>query len=256
MSRKALFVGATASGAAAVALVAGWLLFLRDRAEPVAVGDAVTSFREETETAPSGPSPVPAGVYVYDTAGFERTDALTGVTHRYPRRSTITVTADPCGARLRWDVLRGRSTTWTFCVRAGGWWLASQDERHTFFGRTERTTYVCENTPLRPAGDPVGARWPVACGTGTAEERGRASVVGRERLRVGGRLVATVHVRKVTSFTGAIRGETTHDLWLARETGVPVRLVMVSRTTNDSAVGDVHYEEEVSLQLLTLVPRR
>jgi hypothetical protein len=256
MPRKALFVAASAAGAAAVALGAAWLVFLRDTAEPVAVGEVVTSFREETETTPSAPSPVPEGVYVYATEGYEKTDALTGVTHRYPRRSTITVTADPCGVRLRWDVLRGRSTTWTFCLRSGGWWLASQDERHTFFGRTERTTYVCEDTPIRPAGDPPGARWRVACGTETAAERGRGSIVGRERLRVGGRSVATVHVRKVTSFSGAIRGETTHDLWLARETGVPVRLVMVSRTTNASAVGDVRYEEEVSLRLLSLAPRR
>jgi hypothetical protein len=31
---------------------------------------------------------------------------------------------------------------------------------------------------------------------------------------------------------------------------------MTSRTTNDSPVGDVHYEEDVSLRLRSLVPRR
>ena len=31
---------------------------------------------------------------------------------------------------------------------------------------------------------------------------------------------------------------------------------MVSRTTNDSPVGDVHYEERVTLRLTSLAPRR
>jgi hypothetical protein len=31
---------------------------------------------------------------------------------------------------------------------------------------------------------------------------------------------------------------------------------MISRTTNDSPVGDVHYEEDVVLRLLSLRPRR
>jgi hypothetical protein len=37
---------------------------------------------------------------------------------------------------------------------------------------------------------------------------------------------------------------------------MPVRIVMVSRTTNDSPVGDVHYEEDVTLLLMSLTPRR
>ncbi len=41
--------------------------------------------------------------------------------------------------------------------------------------------------------------------------------------------------------------------WLV---GVPVRVVMVSRTTNDSAVGDVHYEEDVTLLLTSLTSKR
>jgi hypothetical protein len=158
--------------------------------------------------------------------------------------------------RMRWDVLKGRSTEWTLCVADGGWTLASQDERHTFFGRTERTTYACENTPIRPAGDRPGTRWPVACGTDSVDEGGSGRVVGLERLRVGGRLVQTVRIRRVSTFAGTTRGRTTHDLWFARASGVPVRLRLVSRTTNDSAIGDVHYEEDVTLRLVSLAPRR
>jgi hypothetical protein len=239
----------------AVAGFAAWFLLFRDVAEPTTVGEAVTSFRNDTDRAP-GTSPVPAGVYVYATDGFEKTDALTGVTHRYPPRSTITVTKDPCGVRMRWDVLKGRSTTWTFCIGASGWSVASQDERHTFFGNTERTTYVCSNAPLRPAGDAPGTTLPIACATSSAEERGTERVVGRVAVPVGTKAVEAVHLRKTSSFTGEIRGSSKYDFWLDRKSGVPVSITMVSRTTNDSPVGDVHYDEVVTLRLISLTPRR
>jgi len=253
---RAWLIAAGVVGGLALAIVAAWYLLLRDVAEPVGVEEAVTSFRTETEPTPGAPSPISEGVYVYTTDGFETTDALTGVRHRYPRESTIAVRAAECGATLVWRVLRGRSTEWTYCTTPEGWELASQDERHTFFGRTERTTYTCEDTPIRPAADTAGTSWDVSCGTDTAEETGTATVIGRERLRVGDTSVPTVHVRKTASFTGEIRGSTTHDIWFARETGVPVKIVMVSRTTNDSPVGDVHYEEDVTLRLTSLTPRR
>ena len=63
-------------------------------------------------------------------------------------------------------------------------------------------------------------------------------------------------VRKVTRFTGEIRGTARHDIWFDVTSGVPETIVMVSRTTNDSPVGDVHYEEDVTLLLTSLTPRR
>ncbi len=63
-------------------------------------------------------------------------------------------------------------------------------------------------------------------------------------------------IRKTTRFTGGIRGVARHDLWFDSKSGVPVRVVMVSRTTNDSAVGDVHYEEDVTLLLTSLTSKR
>jgi hypothetical protein len=249
--------GLIASGVVGVVVLAGlgaWLALFRDTAEPVSVEDAVTSFRTETE-ATSGPSPIMPGVYVYSTSGYEKTDALTGVTHRYPSRSTITVAAAECGMSLTWRVLKGRSTEWTICVTDEGWDLRSQDERHTFFGNTERTTYVCENTPIRPL-DPSLTSWSVSCSTGTARESGVARVVSGGTLGVGDTLFPVRHVRKTTTFSGEIRGSARYDFWFHGRLGVPVRLAMVSRTTNDSPVGEVQYEEDVVLTLRSLRPRR
>ncbi len=75
-------------------------------------------------------------------------------------------------------------------------------------------------------------------------------------LRVGDTLFPTLHVRKTTTFAGAIRGSARYDFWFHARLGVPVRIVMISRTTNDSPVGDVHYDEDVRLTLLSVRPRR
>ena len=253
MSRRGLVVGAaTVAGVAAVALGAWWFL-LRDVARPTTVGEAVSAYRRQGTEATST---IPAGVYVYVTDGSERTDALGGVTHRYPRTSTITVTRAPCGVRLRWDVLRGRSTTWTVCTGASDWAERTRYERHTFFGVTDETTYTCDGTPFRPAGDRPDTTFTVECSTGKAKESGPGRSVGLETERVGARLVPTVHLRTTTSFSGDTTGTATYDFWLARDTGLPVGIDMVSRTTSGSLIGDVHYEERVSLRLDSLVPRR
>ena len=253
--RRAGLIAAVTLGVVAIAGAAAWFVAVRDTAEPVTVDQAITSFRTDTEAAPHGWSPIPEGVYVYATRGFEKTDALTGVTHRYPRRSTITVAAHECGVRLAWRVLEGRSTEWVYCVTADGWELRSQDERHTFFGRTERTTYLCEGTPIRPAEVPFEA-WEYACATERTKESGTAEFVRTERFVVGEEPVLAERIRKRTSFGGEVRGTARHDVWFDSSSGVPVRMVMVSRTTNASPIGDVHYEEDVELQLLSLEPRR
>ena len=248
---------AVAVGVIVLAGVVAWLVAFRDTADPVTVDEAVTSFRTETEPTPSRPSPIPEGVYVYATAGFEKTDALSGVTHRYPRRSTITVAADGCGVSLMWRVLQGRSTEWIYCVVTQGWLLERQDERHTFFGSTEQTTYECETTPIWPAAPAVGMRWRVLdCGTAETDERGTVRVVGLPQLRVDGVDVRTVHIRKATTFSGAVRGTSRHDIWFDLDSGLPAKVVMVSHTTNDSPIGDVFYEETVTLRLTSLEPRR
>lgn len=256
MSLRWLAAGAT-SVIATVAFVAlgGWYFFLRDVAEPASVAAAIAAFRDQG-TAGQASAPIPVGVYVYDTEGLERTDALGGATHRYPATSTLSVTADPCGARLRWDVLEGRFTTWTVCVAPDGWSQRAREEHHTFFGIADQTTYACSDTPYRPEGDEPGTTFTVSCTTGSTTERGRGLVVGRVSLDVVGTTVDCVHVRTTTSFAGASTGTASFDFWIARETGLPIRITMTSRTTNDSLIGDVHYEEDVALELTSVTPRR
>jgi hypothetical protein len=255
--RRAGLIAAGVVGVLAIAGVGAWLAFLRDTTEPVTVGEAVTIFRTKTETTPEAATPIPPGVYVYETNGYEKTDALTGVTHRYPRRSTIAVAPAECGMTLTWRVLRGRSTEWTICVTDAGWELRTQDERHTFFGRTETTTYACEDTPILPVPISLKRSWPVSCSTGDARETGVVRIAGIPLLDLGGGQFLSPDVRKTTTFAGAIRGSARYDFWFHPRAAVPpVRIVMISHTTNDSPVGDVHYDEDVRLTLLSPRPRR
>lgn len=242
----------------AVAGIATWYFLVRDTAEPVGVEEAVTSFRTDTEVEPgpgAGESLIPEGVYVYDTDGFEKTDALLGEKHAYPARTTITVTAAGCGSSLLWRPVTGRSTRFVVCPASDGWELRTQDERHTFYGQTETTTYRCEDALVRSA-DESTREWDVSCTSGSTEETGTGTLVGRETIRVGGRAVDAEHVRRETTLTGETRGSTTHDLWFDPATGVPVQLVLVSHTANDSPIGEVHYDEDVTLTLTSLEPRR
>jgi hypothetical protein len=252
--RRAGLIAAGVVGVVVLAGLGAWLALLRDTAEPVSVEEAIASFRTETESAVT--STIPPGVYVYGTDGYETTDALTGVTHRYPKRSTITVAAADCGVRLTWRVLKGRSTEWTFCLTDEGWELRTQDERHTFYGRTERTTYTCDDAPIRPA-DLTVRTWPVSCSTGDADETGLARIVPGRILRIRDVLYPVLRVRKATRFGGAIRGSSRYDFWFHTRLAIPpLRIVLISRTTNDSPVGDVHYREDVVLRLLSFQPRR
>jgi hypothetical protein len=256
MSHRWLAGGALTVIAAGSAAVAGWYFLRRDVAEPATIAAAIAAFREQEAAGAVDRSPIQPGVYVYATDGFERTDALGGVTHTYPARSTLTVTPHPCGVRLLWDVLRGRSTTWIACVGGKGWLERTRDERHTFFGIEDRRAYGCGVTPFRPAGDTPGATFPVACTTGSATERGQGRVLACESVEVGGSDVECTRVRTQTTFAGDTRGTATYDFWLARDTGLPLRVEMRSRTTNGSPIGDVHYEEDVTLVLTSSTPRR
>lgn len=240
-----------------VVLAGAWQLFLHDSATPATVNEAVARFRTEAmkEAEAAGPGLAP-GVYVYATTGSEKVDALGGVTHEYPARTTLTVTRGGCGLRLRWAGLQQRSTIWERCHTDRGDVLRSYSEVHRFYGTTQHTDYRCGTSLERPAGDKVGTTWPFRCTTPGSVQKGTGRVAGRGVVAVGGVRVPVVHVRWETTLTGKTSGTSDQDEWLDRSTGLPVRIVLQSQTTTGSLIGDVHYEEHVDLRLVSLRPRR
>ena len=244
-SRRWLAAGlALVAAIVAVVLGSAWALGLlfTDAARPAAAGRVVGSFRA------GDPHPQAVdGVYAYRTSGGESIDVLGGKRHRYPATTTITVVTIPCGVRLRWDALAGRSTTWTLCMRSGKVDLRGLDQVHTFFGQTDRTRYTCA-----PA-----AEGSFRCRTPHGAEAGRESVAGRVFVTVGGVRLQALRVHMNADVSGASSGTETVDWWLDPRTALPLELAVSSRTSRaEPLVGRAHYREDATLRLVSTTPRR
>ena len=249
---RLVVVGAVAALAVVGAGAAVWAFALRDTSEPASVDEAVRRFRD---AAAGGVTPVPPGVYVYSTTGRESISALGGTTHRYPRRSTITVTPASCGMTLRWDVLTTRSDTVTVCTGNGGQRLGGWLERHRFFGQDDRSAWRCDTTPWLPSAEP-GAVLPYRCRSSDTDQRGTTQVLPGRTVVVDGARVDGVVVRVEAVETGTSRGRLTQERVLEPATGLPLAIEYTVSTTNDSPIGDVDFEERYTLRLLSLEPRR
>jgi hypothetical protein len=232
---------------AAIAAVLGtaWAsgLFFSDAARPASAGSALERFRA------NDPHPGPLdGVYTYRTRGGESLDVLGGRHHRYPETTTITAVETPPCVRLRWDALAGRSTTWTLCRSPRSVALRRLDEVHSFFGQTDRTLYVC--TPQSGGGR-------FRCRSRHGVETGQESVAGYVGLDVGGVRVRVLRVRMTARVSGGNRGIETVDWWLTPREALPLELVVSSRTSRaEPLIGQVHYQEDATLRLLSRTPKR
>jgi len=251
-TRRLRLLLTVAAGIAVVstALVA-WQLAFRDTATPASIDDALARYRAQAADADT---PIPPGVYVYATAGSEFVSALGGLRHRYPARSTITVTAGGCGMKLRWDVLEHRSNVYEICNdgrRLGAW-----TETHRFVGQDDVTPWRCESTAWLP--EPSDRRSPTGhlCRAGASLQRGTVTVVDDESALVGAATVDVVRLRADARETGEARGPLVEERWLEPETGLPVRIVYRASTLNPSPIGDVRFEERYTLDLVSLEPRR
>jgi len=253
MSRRRSLVVWTAGAAVVVGVVAGaWLLATRENTTPASVDAALARYRAQAKAAAT---PIPPGVYVYATTGFESISALGGRRHDYPQRSTITVTGGGCGMTLRWDVLEHRSNVYEICN--GGSRLRAWKEIHRFVGREDITDWRCETTTAwLPETVSAGASSGARCTSSDSVQAGTVTVVGEEQVRVGTSDVDAVHLRIATVESGGARGPTVEQRWLERDTGLPVRIDYRVSTLNPSPIGDVRFEERYTLRLVSLEPRR
>jgi hypothetical protein len=173
------------------------------------------------------------------------------VTHRYPAATTIALTRTSCGARLRWQPLTERSTTWVLCLTPRGIVERSSDEVHDFFGKVDRTSYHCTNS-----------RGTFTCVSPHGRELGVAVDLGRETIAVGDTRIGAVHIRTTAQISGGDRGTETVDWWLAPNSAAPsgaapVRISFSSRTSRkEPIIGAAHYREHAELRLASLEPLR
>jgi hypothetical protein len=195
------------------------------------------------------------GVYRYATVGFEQIDALGGTLHEYPAETTITVTPDACGVRLRWDILRERREEWWVCLTDSGVEVqADSVQYHEFYGRGEEESIECEHPVAIVTAEP-GTPSTVDQICWRVDETWLPvwEVVGAVDVEVDGAPVEAVHVRQ-TVVDEDEYWESTEIDWYFAHNGLPVRAVAVKSSKSPTLVGDVVYGEEFEISLVSLEP--
>lgn len=257
--RRLLFALGACTVLAGGAFVA-YRVATQESTAPASVHAAVERFRASgADTLPAalrGRAPEP-GVYVYATAGFERSEVLGSRHHAYPPRTTITVSPGGCGLRVRWDALATRWDAIEACPRGSGWRLAAQSASHEFVGHRDTRTYRCTaGSTFRPASLEPGTTWSSSCAIEGTTTAGRGVVVGPRLVTVAGEQVDTVLLRIRMTVNGDTSGMGTTLTWIVPATGLIVRRTVANASTTDTLVGDVAYVERVTLTLTSLRPLR
>ena len=270
-----LIVGIVAAG---LGVLVTLRLLYRDSATPIPISQAVEEFREDatpdaddpasTSVPPAEPEPTvdsndlartapEAGVYVYDTTGHEEIDALNGARHDYPATTTITVRSGDCGVIHRWDALEERFEEWETCWTDEGLSMPWYTAFHRFFGNDDRQDFVCEVEPLLIATDPTpGTSRTGVCRSADLVENVTITFAGPEMVMVAGTAVDTARLELSIEIDGNSTGAFESTMWLARDTGLVIRWSESGGSTTGSLIGDVHYDEDFSLSLTSLLPRR
>jgi hypothetical protein len=225
-------------GAIVAVLGAGvFVVIERTRTHPVSVADAIEAFRAEDVAAASEPQLPSPGVYVYATTGGEEL-SLPGTRHDYPAETTIIVTHDECGWRERWSPLEER---WDDRVLCPGGEPSHYTVHHEFLGQVDERSFVCTDED--------------ACSDGAVTSERVVAEVGRETIGVGGTDVETVHTRVDETTSGDSVGPV-ESHWWRTDDGLLVRHTTVVEMTSQTVVGEVDYDEEITLELVSLDPRR
>jgi hypothetical protein len=269
-----VLLGAVVVAVGAVVVVRN--VVFRDRSRVLTSGQALDRYRQSTSTTTQATSPassttVPAstpptepptpvlvepGVYRYRTTGEESIDVLGGAHHAYPPETTITVTPDGCGVRLRWDVLQERRDEWRLCPTAAGLAEAWTLQYHEFFKQPDPKELVCPaDTLLLPVNAVAGVGWDASCTLARELEPQHFEVVGDDTVVVAGVKVPAIHVRQSVERGGEYFEHTITDWWLT-STGLPLRSVQTKSSRTPSPIGGVTYREQYSTDLETLEPLR
>jgi hypothetical protein len=264
--RRWITIGTVVLAVVVVSVGLTWAL-TRDTAREVSVDEARERAGGGT-TVPAGPPDIerpPPGVYEYRGAGSESLSVPPLSQDQGPTiPGTVELLDDGCWT-LRVDFSTNHWQSWRYCrdgaglVEAGGqsWqrWMVGPT------AITNLTTSTCEDTVALPAEREEGQEWPARCVAtneaveGEAVSSGVLRFVGEEDVVVGGDTVRAAHLVREREMSGAQEGTERTDLWVAVDTGLPLRNERRVEAATDTPVGPSTYTEIGSFDLVTLVPR-
>lgn len=207
-------------------------------------------------TQPSAQGPAD-GVYVYNTTGYESIDALGGQRRDFPPQTTVTVKSAACGFTQRWEPFDQHWEQSDICVSAQ---MASLREYLTyvsFDGQADQQDFLCpQGAYVRLARAQQGERWSYSCSSSNTKLQVNAQVVGFEDIVVGGANVHTVHIHLDATLSGQANGTSPEDVWLSTANTLMIRSTGSADMHEQTSFGDVHYQEQYSLQLTNLTPQQ
>jgi hypothetical protein len=267
--RRRVIVATVVLGALVATALVVRHLWLTDTARTVDADEAVERFRDLSSTTvsqaeaptttdvPLFATPEP-GVYRYATDGVEGIDVLGGTEHRYPSETTITITPDGCGVRLRWDLLKERYEEWRLCATPHG----IEQQRtgafyHEFFQHGSREEMTCDRGVLVvPADRMPGDVVPLACMLNDRPWLPEWQVLERDVRTVEGVDVQVTHVRMTVTDDDAYWEHVVADWWID-DRGLPIEMTATKQSkSNSGLVGDVVYHETYTVTLASLTPLR
>jgi hypothetical protein len=215
---------------------------------------AATRSSAGASSSPVHPDPTP-GVYVYDTSGYEETDALSGQRHDYPSKTTYTTRRDGCHWISRWQPLQDRWDETEACKTAKGITLKRYSMYHEFFRRGAREDFACGTDAIvMPWRQRSGDHWSFQCRSSRTTLTMAVSVVGFDTLSVGGRDVRAVHILYDATATGSDQGTYRQERWLEPRTGLFLRITAEARMSVATPLGRANYREDYRIDLTSIKP--
>jgi hypothetical protein len=226
---------------------------------PVTTSPVTTS--PVTSPPPTSPSPPPAlpepGVYRYTTTGKEGIDALGGTEHVYPAETTITVTEDGCGVRLRWDLLVERYEEWHVCLVDGNVTLAPDGVQfHQFYGESRTDVAECRHAVVLAPPPPAGTQTARDCTLADEPWQPVWTFTGSGTTRVDASDIETVTFTAVIEIEDPEYWEHTTVVWTLGTSGLPVTVDWRASSRNPSPVGGTVYTETLFAELVSPIPLR
>lgn len=250
----------------AVALGVFAYLWSRSDARPVSLDDARRRFLERRldPGGPDGPYTPAEGVYAYRGTGSESLSSPPKSQTEGPEMpGTVTHGADGCYS-FRLDYSTNHYRIWDLCADATG----LRETGGTVFQRWDfvvSTIDTLEQTRCDPPALVIGPdleigdRWESRCVGDNSAIDGRTvtdtvhRVVGRDRIRVGGEVLDTVHLRNRAVVSDAQSGTDELDLWIT-DSGLIVRGRQRIVVRSDSPIGKVTYTQQGEFSLVSALP--
>lgn len=204
------------------------------------------------------------GVYVYESSGWSRTDALGGARHDYPPEMSVTITSRRCeggsdGARYRWDFIEERWDEFETCIEGDREYLRTATIYREFFGRGREIQFRCtQDSPARPPSLEVGTTWTAVCDSESdnLQSSTKGRVLGRGSISMEGRRIDAIHYVVETKVTGDSRGSGRREIWASAAHGLALRVRGSGEGTGSYGPVEVNYAEEYELRLKSLKPSR